>query len=141
MARPAELRQRIPMTHNFEYDEYKEFQEIVGKDQVSKELRAMVRRFLEEQKKGEASHDPLSQMRLHPQRQQQRQHNGSGNHINTTLDIYLLSKKDIVNYISNIEDVEKLAAIEDRGSVFSKVARNRKLEILPYHKFKKEHGL
>lgn len=135
MARPTELRQRIPMTHNFEYDEYKEFEAIVGKDRVSKELRAMVRNFLEEQKKGEASSDPLNQVRL------QQLSTKSYDNINSTLDIYLLSKKDIVNYISQIEDVERLAAIEDRGNVFCKVARNRKLDILPLHKFKKEHNL
>jgi hypothetical protein len=136
MGRPSELKNRVPRNVNFENDDYLEFERIVGRDNVSKEIRAFIKNFVEEQKKGEASSDPLNQVRL-----QQQSSTKSYDNINTTLDIYLLSKKDIVNYISQIDDVERLATIEDRGNVFCKVARNRKLDILPLHKFKKEHNL
>jgi hypothetical protein len=133
MARPAELKARVAKSINFENEDYLEFERFVGRDNVSKEIRALVKNFVEDQKKGEASSDPLNQVRLTNQ--------GSSKIINTTLDIYLLSNKDIINYISNIEDIERLATIEARGKVFSNVARNRKLDILPLHKFKKENNL
>jgi hypothetical protein len=134
MARPAELKARVAKSINFENEDYLEFERFVGRDNVSKEIRALVKNFVEDQKKGEASSDPLNQVRLTNQ-------GSSANNINTTLDIYLLSNKDIVNYINNIEDIERLATIEARGKVFSNVARNRKLDILPLHKFKKENNL
>jgi hypothetical protein len=139
MARPAELKARVAKSINFENEDYLEFERFVGRDNVSKEIRALVKNFVEDQKKGEASSDPMNQVRLsvHSDSRSSR----TDINVNTTLDIYLLSNKDIVNYINNIEDIERLATIEARGKVFSNVARNRKLDILPLHKFKKENNL
>lgn len=136
MARPSELRNRVLRSINFENDDYLEFEKYVGRDNVSKEIRALVKNFVVEQKKGEASSDPLNQVRLTTTNSDL-----SIDGTNITLDIYLLSKKDIVKYISAIDDVQKLAEIEDKANVCCKVARKKKVDILPRYKYMKEHNL
>ena len=93
MARPTELKIRVPKTLDFEYEDYKEFEEFVGKDNVSRELRAMIKNFLEIQKKGEAQLDPLNQVRQQDTR--------ISNNNNATLDIYLFQPEDLKNYMKS----------------------------------------
>lgn len=49
---------------------------------------------------------------------------------NSTLDIWLLDKRDIVNHIDSISDIKTLAQIEDKGKVFYTIAQTRKRKIL-----------
>ena len=128
MARPPELKTRVVRNVSFENEELKEFETIVGKDNVSKEIRGLISNFLKNEKKGYAL-DPLNL--------------GIAKHAepkghNTTLDIYLLSKDEIRNYISKIDDVRTLAKIEDIGYVFHTVARTRKKTRVMYDNVQKE---
>lgn len=134
MARPPELKYRIPKTINFEYQDIMEFEKLVGKDNVSREIRAFIKKFVEEEKKGEASLDPLNLAR-----QQYHAFLESTDGINSTLDIYLLSKKDIVEYIDRIEDIKILAQIQDKAHVFETVAKTKKLELLPLERFRNDN--
>lgn len=52
------------------------------------------------------------------------------NKVNSTLDIWLLDKRDIVNHIDSISDIKTLAQIEDKGKVFYTIAQTRKRKIL-----------
>jgi hypothetical protein len=131
MARPAEIKIRVPRSVNFEYEELREFIDIVGNDNVSKEIRAMIRNFLENEKKGEAQLDPLHQVRGSTSFE-------SLDHINTTLDIYALGQQNIRENIQKIEDVRTLARIEANGKTAYKVARQRKLERNSVERAKKE---
>src|SRR5215212_709195 len=136
MGRPAEIKVRVARNINFENDDLLDFEKFVGKDNVSKEIRALVRNFVEDQKKGEASSsDPLNQIRL----QQETNHSSKSisrhDGINTTLDIYLLSKKDIVDYVWSINDVPTLAIIEEKSKICHRVAKNKKHEITPLYKY------
>lgn len=133
MGRPNELKARIARNVIFEFQELTEFEELVGKDNVSREIRSMIKKFLTQQKKGEASTDPLN-LRRHLT------HQDSSNNNNATLDIYLLSKHDIVKHIDEIDDIKTLVQIEEKGKVMHTVARNKKLERIPIERLKREMG-
>jgi len=47
---------------------------------------------------------------------------------NSTLDIYLLSHKDIVKHLDKIEDVKTLGDLERKGEIIKNIARTRKLK-------------
>jgi len=49
---------------------------------------------------------------------------------NSTLDIWLLDKREIVDHIDSINDIHTLAQIEDKGKVFFTIAQTRKRRIL-----------
>lgn len=64
MARPHELKYPISRVINLDFEEYQQFKEIVGENNVSKEIRAMVHNFLEKEKKDVAQTDPLNLNKL-----------------------------------------------------------------------------
>lgn len=49
---------------------------------------------------------------------------------NSTLDIWLLEKRDIIKHIDNISDIKTLAQIEEKGKVFYTIAQTKKRRIL-----------
>ena len=51
MGRPSEIKTRVARNVIFENDELITFEEIVGKDHVSREIRAMIHNFIEKEKK------------------------------------------------------------------------------------------
>lgn len=136
MARPTELRHRFTMPINFEYDEIKEFQAIVGKDNVSSELRAMVKNFLSKQKKGEAQIDPLNLFRL-----EEFDSIINYNNIQSTLDIYLSSKKEIREFIDKTDNVPVLAKIEDNARAILRLAHTKKINQSAVERVKREMNL
>lgn len=131
MARPTELKHRFSMTINFEYDEIKEFQQTVGEDNVSRELRAMVKKFNENQKKGEAHKGPLNLFGL------QWNLPIKDNNTQSTLDIYLSSKREIREFIDNLDDVQVLAQIEDNARAIKSLAHAKKMNQCALDRIKK----
>ena len=128
MARPPELKTRVVRNVSFENEDLKEFETIVGKDNVSKEIRALISNFLNNEKKGYAL-DPLN-LGISKTKEPKGH--------NTTLDIYLLSKDEIRNYISSINDVKILGQIQDIGYVFHTVAKTRKKTRVMFESIQKE---
>lgn len=64
MGRPSEIKTRVARNVIFENEELKEFEEIVGKDHVSREIRALISNFLKNEKKGEAQPNPLNLVKV-----------------------------------------------------------------------------
>lgn len=101
----------------FEGEEYREFKALVGENNVSKELRAMIHNFIEQQKNGKALEDPINLQSI-------KQSLNDMNHIN---DIYVCSSRqtDINEFIVNAPDYETLRHLRDRGKQIHDVAQRQ----------------
>jgi len=132
MARPTELKIRIPKTLNFEYEEYKEFESIVGRDNVSRELRAMMKKFIETQKKWEALNDSGN-------------HEGStiiecSNNNTTSPNLCISNHRDLREFIDTFqstEDISTLAKIEINSNSLEKLAHSRKADLSTLNRIEK----
>lgn len=62
MARPKNIERRIAINHSFDFDYYNEFEKLVGKGNVSDELRAYIKDRVDQSKKEEGlmRTDPLN---------------------------------------------------------------------------------
>jgi hypothetical protein len=116
-------------------EEYEEFKKLLPRDTtVGEYIRKVMREEVELQKKEEALNSPNYSPVREPiiyNKEETIKHN-------STLDIYLLEKRDIVKYIDKIDDVPTLAKIEEKSYVFYSVAKTRKKERLPLYKLQNE---
>lgn len=117
MGRPQELKCRVLRNVSFEYEELKEFETLVGRDNVSKELRSMVHNFLTIQKKAEGQNDPLNLSSL----------KGDIYNIHTIQDIYVCRSEqtEITQFIVNAPDYETLRHLRNRGKQIYDVAHKQ----------------
>lgn len=136
MGRPTELKIRIARNVIFENDDLVQFENMVGRDNVSKEIRALIHNFLEDQKKGDASLDPLNLAR---QIEEVGTSQCNNNIINATLDIYLFQHQDIRNYIQRIDDIEVLAQTESKAKTLFNLAHDKKMERCAEERLKKRN--
>ena len=132
MGRPTELKIRIARNVIFENDDLVQFENMVGRDNVSKEIRALIHNFLEDQKKGNASLDPLNLVK----QIDQEVYDCSNNIVNATLDIYLFQPEDLRDYIEGINDIKILAKTETKAKTLSNLARNKKMELCAEERLK-----
>ncbi len=106
MGKTSDLRIPCLKTHNFEFEEYRTFLEIVGEQNASRELRAMIKKFNEQQQGKQ-----------------------------TTLDIPITSLDTFINIgnlsteIHKLEDIEMLDKIEKNGHLIQCYAKTRKKAI------------
>ena len=83
MVRPSELKHRFTTNVTFESEDYEQFEKLVGKGNVSKELRAFIKDRVTQQKNEQA-------------------HNGE--HVIDPLGLSSLTQKHLLTYISKTED-------------------------------------
>lgn len=109
MSRPKTMKISHMITLNLEYEDYKALQEIVGKDNVSQEIRAMISNFLSRERKN----NPLRLLAKEEKEPTQK-----------TLDIYT-EYTNLVKHIGIIEDEEKLRILVKNGKILQTVAQTR----------------
>jgi len=109
MGKNSELKIPCLKTHNFEYEEYKTFIEIVGEQNASKEIRAMIKKFNDLQKGQQTTLDQLTDK--------------------NTLDHFANLNNNISMEIHKLEDIEMLDRIEKNGHLIKCLAKTRKKNI------------
>lgn len=109
MARPNELTIPIHKTHTFEYNEYKIFVQLVGEQNASKEIRAMIKNFIKKQQKKQSTLD------------ENLDHNN-----NDGLDQFINLETDISVKIHSIGDMDLLNKIEKNSNLIRAFAKTRR---------------
>ena len=106
MGRPSEIKTRVARNVIFENDELITFEEIVGKDHVSREIRAMIHNFIEKEKKGEAQIDPLNLPKILASSAL------AGVDNNKSFDLLKLSQREITDYIIDLKEKDDYSSIK-----------------------------
>ena len=125
MARPSELKQRFTTNVNFEASDYQAFETMVGKGNVSKEIRAFIKERVELQKNEQASMiDPLGLSTLTQSRD---------NHTRQSTLFETFAVKDrrdeIVRFVKEVKDVQTLNQLEQNCKCMLKVSETHRQKI------------
>lgn len=111
MGKNSELKIPCLKTHNFEAEEYNTFVEIVGKENASKELRAMIRNFIAKQQNKQSTLTDIF------------------NFTDATLDKFVKLEPDISTQIHKIEDIQYLESLEKNANLIRAIAKTRKKNV------------
>lgn len=121
--RKSSERLKVPVTVSLDHEYLSKFNEL-NKGQLSAQINAMLKDYVDHQKNEEAQEcDPLSL--------KHRQSGSARLVINKERQMTLFENFDVLSkYVHSIDDVPKLAKIEKQGKVLHDLARTRKMRIL-----------
>lgn len=111
MGKNSELKIPCIKSHNFEAEEYKTFVEIVGKENASKELRAMIRNFILKQENKQSTLTDIFNIK------------------DNALDKFVKLDSDISTQIHKIDDIDYLNSLEKNANLIRSVAKTRKRNV------------